>query len=82
MYNVQLVASVRTITVTPLSFSNFEMAVNAIDCIEVVYMQFQYELIDRYSTQVDATGSTSEILLSAVKVIPSNAGSVFLNSVV
>ena len=53
-----------------------------LDCIEVVYMQFQYELIDRYSTQVDATGSTSEILLSAVKVIPSNAGSVFLNSVV
>ena len=46
MYNVRLVASVRTITVTPLSFSNFEMAVNCDCCIEVVYMQFQYQLID------------------------------------
>lgn len=80
MYNVRLVASVRTITVTPLSFSNFEMAVNA-----RLYRSRLYAIpipVDRYSTQVDATGSTSEILLSAVEVIPSNAGSVFLNSVV
>ena len=82
MYNVRLVASVRTITVTSLSFSNLEMAVNA---IYRLYRSRLYAIpipVDRYSTQVDATESTSEILLSAAEVIPSNAGSVFLNSVV